>query len=416
MRRLLVLFLITVIGCASPLLEQLKVDIKYGRIDDAVEHGREAIAQEPDNPTAHFLLGQAYIHASKWIDATSELNEAIRLDSSHITSEMKKSPDFYWTTYYNAGIEFMQEEDYQKASQLFIQATEIDPSKPEAYNNLGFTYLMLGDDQKMVENYTRSMEIDSTNVDAYYNLGFYYTTRGDYDKALGHIEKAENLAAPELKEYKTQFFELSSPGLTTTEKEEYLQSLIPQEDSLRRKALAGDLKMEDVERGLRLLNEIDKRTKRLAEILSTKGLIYLNTEREGEAEEMLKEALMHVQDDSDTYFYLVLALQRQGRYDDALPYLEKMADLDPYDIRTWFQLGVSHFRTKEYDEALKAFSKVIQLNPEYADAYVNRGNVYTSKANMMKEEGRTQEERDLRELAKKDFEKADALEKAGEPD
>jgi tetratricopeptide (TPR) repeat protein len=416
MRRLLILFLIAVIGCASPLLEQLKVDIKYGRIDDAVQHGKEAVAQEPDNPTAHFLLGQAYIHASKWIDATSQLDEAIRLDSSYIMSEMKKSPDFYWTTYYNAGIEFMQQEDYQRASQLFIQATEIDPSKPEAYNNLGFTYLMLGDDQKMIENYTRSTEIDSTNVDAYYNLGFYYNGRGDHEKALSHMEKAEDLAVPELEKYRTQFLGLSSRSFTPTEGDEYIESLVSQEDSLRRQTLTKDLKKEDVERGSRLLKEIDKRTTRLAEILSTKGLIYLNTEREEEAEEILKESLRHVKDDSDTHFYLILALQRQERYDEALPYLERMADLDPYDIRTWFQLGVSHFRTREYDEALKAFSKVIQLNPEYADAYVNRGNVYTSKANFMRDEGRTQEERALRELAKKDFEKADELEKAGEPD
>lgn len=414
MRRTLVLFLIILMGCASPLLEQLKVDLKYGRIDDAIAHGKEAVSQEPNNPTAHFLLGQAYIHASKWIDATSELDQAIKLDSVHIMARMKEDPDFYWTTYYNAGIEFMKEEDYEKASQLFTQASVIHPLKPESYNNLGFTYLMLGDEQKMIESYTKSIEIDSANVDAHYNLGFYYNSYGDHDRALDYMEKAERLAVPELEKYREQLFTLSSRELAPIEEKEYLEKFISAEEFQRREVLTSDLGVENVDRALKILEEIESKTKRLGEILSTKGLIHLNAERLQEAEEALRKALTYSKNDSDIYFYLILALQRQERYEDALPYLGEMADLDPSDIRVWFQLGVSHFRTQDYDEALEAFTKAIDLNQNYPDAYVNRGNVYTRKADLMKAEGRKKEERELRELAKRDFQRADALEKTGE--
>ncbi len=414
MRRSLIISMIVLMGCASPLVEQLKVDIKYGRIDDAIEHGREAAEKEPDNPVVHLLLGQAYIHASRWVDATSELDEAIRLDSVLVVTKMEEDPDFYWTTYYNAGIEFMKEEDYQQASRLFIRAIGIDPSEPRAYNNLGFTYLMLGDEQKMIENYIKATDIDSTNVDAYYNLGFYHANHGDYDVALDYVQKAEKLGVPELEKYTKEFFKLFTRELGPAEREEYLERLISAEESQRKEILASELNAEVVDRALRILDGIEKRTGRVAEILSTQGLIYVNTEKEAEAEDVLKRALMYSKDDSDTYFYLILALQRQEKYGDALPYLEKMAEIDPSDIRAWFQLGVSHFRTENCDEALEAFTKAIELNPSYPDAYTNRGNVYAKKADLMKAKGKKQEERELRELAKQDFQKADALEKTRE--
>lgn len=411
MRRYFILFLVVLIGCASPLVEQLKVDLKYGRIDAAIEHGEEAVMKEPDNAIAHFLLAQAYMHKSRWSDAASELDAALELDSALIMTEIKEDPGFYWTAYYNVGIELMKEGIFQDASKSFIKATRLDSSKPEAYNNLAYTYLMLGDEQKMLESYTKVIEIDSTNIEAYYNLGFYYTNKGDYETALNYIEKAEKLAIPILKEYEDEFFKLTTRPLEPKEKKDYLKKLFSEEETKRKELLTSELGMEDAERGLEILNKIEQKTQRLGEIMSTKGLIYLNTQRKKEAVESLKKALAYVEDDPDTYFYLILALQRQEKYEDALPYLKRMNELFPSDVRGWFQLGVSYFRTEQYDDAIKAFTKVIELNPNYSDAYINRGNVYARKADLMAKEGKKKEEMELRRLATQDFEKADQLEK-----
>jgi tetratricopeptide (TPR) repeat protein len=398
------------------LVEQLKVDIKYGRIDDAIVHGEAAVVKEPSNPIAHFLLGQAYIYASRWLDATSELNEALKLDSAGITAEIEKDPSRFWTPYYNGGVELMKKDDYEGASQLFVQASKIDPSKPESYNNMGFAYLMLGEEEKMIESYQKSIELDSANVDAYYNLGFYYNSQGDREAAMTYMQKAEAVAVPELQKYENQFFELHSEPMGEDERVEHLRKLRFLEESQRKEILASKVREEDADRAGRILAEIDKRSTRLGEILSIKGLVHLNGGDEAEAQAVLEKALLYSQDNPDTYFYLILALQRQENYDAALPYLTKMAEIDPTDIRAWFQLGVSHFRTGDYDQALEAFTKAIELNPNYPDAYVNRGNVYAKKADLMKEQGRSGEEKALRDRAKQDFAKADALEKAGGSD
>lgn len=93
-----------------------------------------------------------------------------------------------------------------------------------------------------------------------------------------------------------------------------------------------------------------------------------------------------------------------------------MIDLDPSDIRGWFQLGVSHFRTERYEEALETFTKVIELKPDYAGAYDNRGNVYVKKADLMRAKGKTKEEKEFRKLANQDFLKAEALRETEGPE
>jgi len=415
MRRVYVVLLVVVIGCASPVIEQLKVDLKYGRIDAAIEHGEEAVAKEPGNPIAHFLLGQAYIHASRWLDATAEVDNALKLDSVLVWGEIEKEPGVFWTAYYNAGIQFTKQEDYAQANRFFVRATKIDPSKPEAYNNLGFSFLMLGDEEMMLESYAKAIEQDSTNAEAYFNIGFYHTNRGEYEQALEYMNKAEKFVTPQVKRYTDEFFNLAPGTFAPAEREVYLDRLSAEDSSGKREILTSELQVDNPDRALALLDEVQERNERLGEILTTIGLIHLNTQKVEEAETALRSALTYVRSNPDTYFYLVLALQRQQKYDEALSYLDKMIETHPSDIRGWFQLGVSHFRIGKYDDAIQAFSEVIRLQPDRPDAYVNRGNVYAKKADLMKAQGKIEEEKNLRDLAKADFEKAEDLERIEEP-
>src|SRR3989338_1288964 len=45
----------------------------------------------------------------------------------------------------------------------------------------------------------------------------------------------------------------------------------------------------------------------------------------------------------------------------------------------WFDKGYQHSLNKEHDSAIEAYTKAIQLDPNYADAYNNRGLAYDNK-------------------------------------
>jgi tetratricopeptide (TPR) repeat protein len=411
MKRLLILVIIVLTGCASPLVEQIKVDLRYDRFADAVQHGKEAVAQEPNNALAHFLLGQAYIHTSQWTDAVAEVDRALELDEALIMTDIRKDPGFYWSAYYNAGIQRVGAQDYDRALELFLRASDIDPAKAESYNYLGYTYLMLGDDEKMMESYSHAIEIDSANAEAYFNLGLYYANRREHEQALEYIELAESLSVPVLEEYSEGFFELMSEAPSSEEKEAWMLKLMAADSLMRREILDSELEISEVDRGIHILSEIEEKRIRVGEILSTKGLIFLNQGKEEEAEGVLLNSLTYWDDYVDTYFYLALALQAQGKYEETFDFLDTMIGLDSSDVRGWFQKGVSYFRTTKYDEALEVFAKVIELSPDDPDAYVNRGSVYVKQADLARTRGRTAEEERLRDLATRDFQKAEELEK-----
>jgi tetratricopeptide (TPR) repeat protein len=52
---------------------------------------------------------------------------------------------------------------------------------------------------------------------------------------------------------------------------------------------------------------------------------------------------------------------------------------NPINDKEFYVYGMSLQRLKIYDEAIAAFDKAIELNPQYEDAYFERGNTYLDK-------------------------------------
>lgn len=66
-------------------LNQLKIDIKEGRIELAIQQITQFISQCPNEQIrseAYYLLGNAYRKISDWQNALNSYDEAIRLNSA----------------------------------------------------------------------------------------------------------------------------------------------------------------------------------------------------------------------------------------------------------------------------------------------------------------------------------------------
>ena len=53
-----------------------------------------------------------------------------------------------------------------------------------------------------------------------------------------------------------------------------------------------------------------------------------------------------------------------------------------FEARQWFDKGYQYSLNKEHDSAIEAYTKAIALDPNYADAYTNRGIAYALSGNM----------------------------------
>ncbi len=68
------------------------------------------------------------------------------------------------------GLDFQNDDKFEKAEQEFKRALEINPDYSDAYYYLGVLYKIQGDTEKATESYEKALEIEPTNSRARYML------------------------------------------------------------------------------------------------------------------------------------------------------------------------------------------------------------------------------------------------------
>jgi tetratricopeptide (TPR) repeat protein len=79
---------------------------------------------------------------------------------------------------------------FEAARRRFLEAVEVDPRVPEAYNGVGVTYRMRNDLAAALEWYKRALAVDPDFGDAYYNMACVYALEGRKDMALRYLQIA----------------------------------------------------------------------------------------------------------------------------------------------------------------------------------------------------------------------------------
>jgi hypothetical protein len=64
---------------------------------------------------------------------------------------------------------------FERARKKFIEASDLDPTRPEAFNGVGVTYYARGDYDEALNWYKKSLEVNPNFGDAYYNMACIYS-------------------------------------------------------------------------------------------------------------------------------------------------------------------------------------------------------------------------------------------------
>ncbi|GJL77228.1 MAG: hypothetical protein NPINA01_02170 [Nitrospinaceae bacterium] len=86
----------------------------------------------------------------------------------------EKEPD----DYVKAGIEYTNQQEYDKAVEAFLKAIQKSPKNPEGYYGLGgiYNYKEMYHDAEQV--FKMAIQLDPTHMDARYSLGYTYEMLG----------------------------------------------------------------------------------------------------------------------------------------------------------------------------------------------------------------------------------------------
>ena len=293
----------------------------------AEQHCRRAIEIAPEKPVPYYLLGQVMIwrygnakHKDKWDDIVSTFQKVVELDPDHYGFEKNGRP---FSAYNYLGEIAEQMGDFRSAVNAFKELIRIMPYQPIYYLRLGSLYNQLGDKQEAITTYERAIKINRNlwrAHDALWKLG---------------VEQHDRL-------YQEDQLEAAA---------ENLQKAIYSYSQLQRLAPPANHKHDHD-------NDL------LAQFRARLGSLYVVLNRENEAIEVLGGVLETTPNNPDANYWLGIAYQEIGNFEQAEHYLRTTIALSPEREEAYNALGYFFAELgTNLDEAVRLIQKALKKSP-----------------------------------------------------
>ncbi len=131
---------------------------QQGRLDEAVNAGRQAIALAPDDTNALYNLGLVQADCKDWSAAVESYQRVLELNPGHGLASNNMG----------AALEAMGKMD--EALEAYTRAVAINPQHAEAQNNMGAIYSERGMLDEARDCFSDAIKAQSDFIEPYYNL------------------------------------------------------------------------------------------------------------------------------------------------------------------------------------------------------------------------------------------------------
>jgi tetratricopeptide (TPR) repeat protein len=256
--------------------------------------------------------------------------------------------------------------------------TDNKRSEDDSHNIKGVDYFSAGHYDQAIGEFTQSLSFNPHNAEAYYNRGLAYAYQRRYDQALADFNKFISLASKDPDGYYNR-------GLCYAFKGRYDQALTDFNKAV-------DLNPQD------------------AQAYYLRGFVYYKQGRAAQARsdyqkalslnpDWVKQAASGGKSELDNYALLLqgkapkssevaslkeetghkqqgLALARQAQYDRSLAEFTQALKINPQDAEAYNNRGSIYTLQGHYAQAVADFAKALELKPRYAKAYYNRALAY----------------------------------------
>lgn len=146
--------------------------------DQAIEHGELAVRMAPDWARTHATLAWIYMKAHKNKDARMGAEHALQLDPANTMASNV------------IAIVCADNKDWEGALRAAEMTLSHDPDDTEALNIRALALRSQGKAGASVEELKRSLQIDAEDATSHANLGWTYLQKGELDKAETHFREA----------------------------------------------------------------------------------------------------------------------------------------------------------------------------------------------------------------------------------
>ena len=269
------------------------------------------------------------------------------------------------------GNRYLQNGLDKEAKELFWEAIEMIPQKPDAYINLGIVYIKEDNVSGAIRMFKTAEELAKPEYFQaeilYYNLGLCYFKKKDYTTAKKYLSDA-------IKIYPNFAEALFYRGLVFSNLNDAQQAYV--DLFLARRIFDKDNKVnEKVNADLCLKQlivkgEIDNDN--LAKKLFDQGM-YSISKREIDAAAILLQESARISPRVDTYYELAILYQLIKNYHQAILYLDKVILIDSNFYKAYIKLGEIKLAMGKNIEAENVFKQVLGLSDNDPEIYYEIG-------------------------------------------
>lgn len=344
-------------ACQPKEVTSAKVYIQQNDWDKAIEQLEAAVATNPQNAEAQFLLGQGYGKKGRFEDMNRAFDASLAVAPTYeaqITFEREK----YWVDYFNRGVNFFNEDNIEAAIEAFQTAAVIHPKKPENYRNLAVGYLRLDNFDKAIESYKKALELEPDHVETLVNLGIAYYNHGDFQRAVDTFKKVLELDPTNADAISTLALSYDQLGDSDAALAAYNNALKSNPDNMDLQFNYARLfyNKEEYEKAIEQFKVILEKNPEDYEALLSTGDAYLRL-----ADGLRLQAKEREEKNENDPEIGNLRAKMKEYYKMSIPYLEKAVTIKPDSRNVWYNLGIAHLQAGDPKRGEEAFKKADEL-------------------------------------------------------
>ena len=132
-------------------------------------------------------------------------------------------------------------------------------------------------------------------------------------------------------------------------------------------------KRDNHEKAVELLNEALKYTDDLADVYNLIGMEYLFMDNLEHAKASFIKCLEEDLEDQSALYNVVYCHEFLDQNQEAIDYLLKYIDKNPYSEIAWHQAGRLYYGLKQYENAVRAFEYATYIDDEFVGAFMENG-------------------------------------------
>lgn len=352
----LLLIILSAFQCSSTELTSAKLYIQQKQFDKALEILDKEIQKNPKSHEGHYLKGYVYNEQGNYKEMLEAFDKSLAI-SPEFKEDIEKIKTIAWSNAYNKGVGFYNKPDYEQAAKAFNDAILLRPDSVSTYRTLAITYIQSKQIDKAVSTLEEQLKHEKNNEtvallgELILSQGNEMAQKGDTLKAAEQFNKAIGILSEGTKLYPADsniLIMLAQAYIFSGKTEVAMETF---------KALAE--KNPD--------NEVNQ---------YNYGVLLLEAEKYEEAINSFKKAIELKPDYENALYNIAVCYVRLGaqisktstdassgteykeKYKTALPYLEKVLQMNPKDIRAWDTIAKVYAALGMLKESEEAYKKV----------------------------------------------------------